>query len=70
MLWHATSPCTEESADGRFTIRWRKVGFGIWVAEAWCGDTKLEEWASSERADAGEKARQACQRHAWGWMAA
>lgn len=68
MKWLVIEPQMEVSECSRFTIRWRPAGFGIWVAEAWCGETKLEEWASGDREDAGKKARETCQRHAWGWL--
>jgi hypothetical protein len=69
MLWHTTTPIREDESEGRFSIRWRACGFGIWAAQAYCGDTLLEEWTSLDQADVRERARAACQRMAWGWVA-
>lgn len=71
MLWHATSPCTETSSCGRFKIVWHQAGFGIWVAVAHVAETMVPigEFANSERDFAGDKARNACQAFAWGWVA-
>ena len=67
MLWLTTSPCSETSDDGTFTIRWHETGFGWMSVEAWCKDRQIGVYAGDFE-EKRQKARDACQRMAAGWV--
>jgi hypothetical protein len=53
---------------GRFKIVYEQIGFGIWRATPVCNESALDEFASAYRELAEERAKNLCQRHAWGWL--